>query len=322
MSWPPSYVDAVGPKPRSTVTLRALASNAGDTFFTPLHGETGAETYTAFMMRRNEWESFREIVLVAGSTQAATRAQRISEFAQSFFTGTQIRVETSTALKNSLRFMQKRVVDGITAIDAVATLDVLARSSSEPQSVIIGITASDIFVTGTHPNDSSLSSTSPTHTDGEGRSIITISLSRYGHPLDDFDAGILLVRTIARAIRFEPCRWFECIFNDLHSPRCEHLAVACPACLRRVSVLSRSEFDFAARYRSLHRWFTAFEGCKEPHWLDERHYAITGQNIPVDALATETKCGSVAADAAVADVPAGAVDRSKLRLLKKKLRSR
>ncbi len=256
----PSFCAAVGPKPRSHATLRALASHRGDCFFEPLPSRApsaaaaaapaAAEPYAAWLARRPEWgERPHECFVVATRGVAPAAVAAACAFVSACVPGLAACAPLQVrALQNGMRFVPEKSVGGScgeggcrgqrTALSAHDILPMVERTAEAARgAAVLCLTPKPIFTEAVGVCEFSRS-------DRSRCAVVSTSVCGCAEPRG---LARLLVRSVAELVGFRQCGWYKCLFNVMRSsapslslcgddPRSQ-LMVACPACLRRIGGL-------------------------------------------------------------------------------------
>ena len=107
------FTTAVGPKPRSNKTLRALTSNGGDTFFQELEdGDSqSGESFTDWLRRKKEWDFPQKQVYLLNADVNANLVMPISTYIQSFL-AVPCNPLVVRSVSNGMRFVQEKPIPG------------------------------------------------------------------------------------------------------------------------------------------------------------------------------------------------------------------
>ena len=107
------FTTAVGPKPRSNKTLRALTSNGGDTFFQELEdGDSqSGESFTDWLRRKKEWDFPQKQVYLLNADVNANLVMPISTYIQSFL-AVPCNPLVVRSVSNGMRFVQEKSIPG------------------------------------------------------------------------------------------------------------------------------------------------------------------------------------------------------------------
>jgi len=322
------FTTAVGPKPRSNKTLRALTSNGGDTFFQELETGSGAESYVEkesyvdWLRRKREWDFSQKQVYLLNADVNANLMMPLSTYIQSFL-AVPCNPLVVRSVSNGMRFVQEKSIPGScgeggcpsqkTATAATDVLAMLARTKEASSgAIVIALTSKNIFTECEGVVEVACAD--------QGRHCV-VSLSK---TTEVKDAARLVLRAVVKLMGFVPCCWMKCIFNSLHASSSATLDIACPACLRRMSCLhdSASTYNYQSRYTRLFQWYTENKHCDsgESDWIKERFYSISGQEL----LTTPQECkhqeGETKTTSNVDEEPSREEIRSKLKCLKLKKR--
>ena len=287
MDWRSDYFEtAVGPKPRSKSTLRALSSNQGDQFFTEIdNGFSVAlrdgESYREWLARKPELTTKQIFLLNAGVPSSVIGP--VAAYVQSFLS-LPCSPLVVRSVANGLRFVQEKSVPGScgeggcqNSIKATAAHDILAMiertSEASSGAIVVALTPKKVFTEWQGIIDVARS---------EKSRIGVVSTSRVGSS-NVRDAARLVLRAVLTLIGFVPCVWMKCVLNELATHATDSMDLACPACLRRIASLHdvTKDFNYFQRYELLYDWYMIHQECNlgELEWLRERYYAITGREI-------------------------------------------
>ncbi len=274
------FTEAVGPKPRSEKVLRALSSNAGDTFFKEIeNNQSTAEPYSSFLKRKRQWDQPNKQIYLVNAGAPSSIMTPISSYIQSFL-GLPCSPLVVRSVTNGMRFVQEKSVAGCKAMSSHDVLAMLERTSeAQMGAIIVALTSKNIFT----ELDGLVSNTFS----DKGR-IGLVSLSK---TTELRDIVRLNVRTIVKLFKFVECGWYKCIFNSLNDSLSSSLDIACPGCLRRLKCISNEPlaFDFLQRYSNLYNWYHEFESsdCGEKNWISERFFSISGQELLQKGMTTD-----------------------------------
>ena len=292
MDWRSDYFEtAVGPKPRSKLTLRALSSNQGDQFFTEIdNGSSYAnrsvalrdgESYREWLARKPELTTKQIFLLNAGVPSSVIGP--VAAYVQSFLS-LPCSPLVVRSVANGLRFVQEKSVPGScgeggcqNSIKATAAHDILAMiertSEASSGAIVVALTPKKVFTEWQGIVDVARS---------EKSRIGVVSTSSVGSS-NVRDAARLVLRAVLTLIGFVPCVWMKCVLNELTTHATDSMDLACPACLRRIASLHdvTKDFNYFQRYELLYDWYMIHQECNlgELEWLRERYYAITGREI-------------------------------------------
>jgi hypothetical protein len=322
------FTTAVGPKPRSNKTLRALTSNGGDTFFQELETGSGAESYVEkesyvdWLRRKREWDFSQKQVYLLNADVNANLMMPLSTYIQSFL-AVPCNPLVVRSVSNGMRFVQEKSIPGScgeggcpsqkTATAATDVLAMLARTKEASSgAIVIALTSKNIFTECEGVVEVACAD--------QGRHCV-VSLSK---TTEVKDAARLVLRAVVKLMGFVPCCWMKCIFNSIHASSSATLDIACPACLRRMSCLhdSASTYNYQSRYTRLFQWYNENKHCDsgESDWIKERFYSISGQEL----LTTPQECkhqeGETKTTSNVDEELSREEIRSKLKCLKLKKR--
>ena len=281
------FENAVGPKPRSTKTLKALQSNPGDVFFQELELNANGETYSNFQKRRGEWELTNKQIYILNAGIKSSMSHIISPVNTYIETFTDVPCAPLTvrSVVNGMRFVQENSIPGscgeggcANPVKATAAHDILAMVERTPEAssgaIIIALTSKNVFTERQGLTEIARSD--------KGR-IAVVSVAR---TTEVRDVARVVLRAVMQLIGFVPCTFMKCIFNDLQTSASNTLDVACPACLRRIACIhGNGEYNYPARYVHLSEWYNVNAqhqvDCGETTWYRERYFSISGKNMSV-----------------------------------------
>ena len=348
------FETAVGPKPRSNKTSRALTSNQGDTFFQELDNSSAnakAESYTDFLQRKNTWDNPNKQVYLLNAGVPANIMDSATSYVQAFL-GVPCAALTVRSVSNGLRFVQEHSVPGScgeggcqSQVKATAAHDVLAMldrtAEAESGAIVVALTSKHIYTEWAGVTESAFGDT--------GRLGIVSTAQA-----NTLRAVVRLVlRTVVKIVGFVNCGWMQCIFNSLQdSSSSIQLDTCCPGCLRRISDVvgsgnhrptqtqmhgfgssssnsGSSEYDYLQRYSNVYDWYGQHKEYDhgEQQFIAERYFAVAGKELSAATAVAEEKKSTVETNSAVAKQqqegdlslsldPSPAEIRSKLKFLR------